>query len=208
MVEILKIEGTGGICNTYIIRDDKFSVIVDPGGDYNLIKQRIGNTQPKAILATHGHYDHIVHVAQLKKEYAIPFYIHTGDAKLVKHANLYVKVFKGDRPIEIPAIDIRIDEEGDLFFESLVIKVLHTPGHTEGSTCFLVGDNLLTGDLLFKNKIGRTDFPGGSLEKLKLSLKKIDSLAPDALILPGHRANSSLEEERNNNSAYIEIINN
>ncbi|MCD6068737.1 MAG: Hydroxyacylglutathione hydrolase [Bacteroidetes bacterium] len=208
MINIVKIEGESWICNSYIIHTDSESVIIDPGGDYEQIKAAIGNTQLKAILATHGHYDHIVHVAEMQKEFKAPFYVHQLDSKLIKHANLYVKAFKGKHPIEIPVPDTLILEEETLDFGFIQLQTIHTPGHTEGSVCFLFDDKLFTGDLLLKNRIGRTDFPGGSQDKIKASIKKINSRIGDAVIYPGHKANSSLSEERTHNASFIEITNN
>ena len=208
MIEIIKIDGESWICNTYIIHNGEEAVIIDPGADYATIKTRLGSLKLKAILATHVHYDHIVHVAEIKRDYHCPFYIHHSGVKLMKHANLYVKVFKGKHPIEIPKADILIESEQELDFGFVKLQTIHTPGHTEGCICFYFDDHLFTGDLLLKNKIGRTDFPGGSPEKIKASIKKVNSMISDAVIYPGHKANSSLAEERINNAAFIEIVNN
>ncbi len=208
MLKINKIQGESWICNCYIISIGNECIVIDPGGEIEPIQSLIGESNVIAIIATHGHYDHIVNVAELKRQYQCPFYIHTKDAKLIKHANLYVKAFKGKAPIEIPVPDVLIEDEGELDLKILKLQVLHTPGHTQGSVCFLIDNHLFTGDLLLKNKVGRHDFPGGSLDELKSSLKKINTLVSEATIYPGHKENSSLSFERNNNKAFIEIINN
>jgi len=93
-----------------------------------------------------------------------------------------------------------------LDFDFVKLKVIHTPGHTEGSVCYLVENNLFTGDLLMRNTIGRTDLPGGNYEKLSRSLKKITDTFEDINILPGHFENTTLGQEKLYNRKLIDII--
>jgi hydroxyacylglutathione hydrolase len=207
MVKIEKIPGEKEICNCYILHNGKEAIVIDPGSDYQIIKKYLKGIRLKAILATHAHYDHIVSVSLLQKEYNAPFYLHSADVKLIKHANLYVKAFGGDKIIEIPKVDYSINEENELNFDFIKIKVMHTPGHTRGSVSFLFENNLFTGDFLLKNKIGRIDFPGGNAEEMKQSVRKINKDLTDVLILPGHDSDSTLDEERKKNKEFIKIIN-
>ncbi|MCX6250460.1 MAG: MBL fold metallo-hydrolase [Bacteroidetes bacterium] len=206
MIFIKKIEGNEWIPNCYIVHDNSDAIIIDPGCDYKFIREQLGGYKLKAIIATHGHYDHIFNVANLQNDYCVPFYLHPGDKKLIKHANFYLKLFHGMGKIEIPAIDFLIGESELLDFEFIKMKVIHTPGHTEGSVCFLFENNLFSGDLLLKNTIGRTDLPGGDFEKLKKSIKKLSDAFDDINILPGHFESTTLGHMRQFNRKLIEII--
>jgi hydroxyacylglutathione hydrolase len=207
MILIKKIPGEGWICNSYIIHNGNDAIIIDPGSEYSVIQEHLSGLNLKAILCTHGHYDHIVNVSKLQKDYGIPFYIHKDDSKLVKHANLYIKLFNSDQIIKIPKIDYLLEDNNNLNLNFVEISVIHTPGHTEGSVCFLILDNLFTGDLLLKNKIGRTDFPGGDLKKVKASIRMLKARFEDVNIFPGHFQNTTLRHELENNKKLIEIIN-
>ena len=207
MINIKKIPGKNWICNSYIIHNESEAIIIDPGSDYSIILDYLKGLRLKGILCTHGHYDHIVNVSRLQKTYNVPFYIHMADTKLVKHANLYIKLFNGKSIIDIPIIDCLLQNNDNIDFGFVNIEVLHTPGHTEGSVCFLLSDRLFTGDLLINNGIGRTDLPGGDLEKMKTSIRKLKSRFQDVKIFPGHFNNTTLSHEINNNKKFIEIIN-
>lgn len=208
MVIVQKIQGHDWMCNCYIIQNGTEALIIDPGGNYELLKNCLVDIQPKAILVTHGHYDHITNVAALKREYNIPFYIHSGDARLIKHANFYIKLMDGKMKemIEIPKVDHFIENDSALDFGFVTVNAMHTPGHTAGSICYSFDDNLFTGDLLLKNDIGRSDLPGGNLEKLRLSVQKINKVFDNPVVFPGHGDNSTLASEREFNTAFIEII--
>lgn len=210
MITVQKIEGKDWICNCYILHNGTDAVIIDPGNTYQTIKTHLGNLQLKAILVTHGHYDHIVNVAALKREYDVPFYIHTADSKVIKHANFYIKLISGNKAtemIEIPEVDRLIENEELLDFDFVKLQVTHIPGHTAGSVSFSFDNNLFTGDLLLKNEIGRFDLPGGNKEQLKQSVKNINLFFKNPVIFPGHGPNTTLDAERANNKQFIEIIN-
>lgn len=210
MIAVQKIEGQDWVCNCYIIHDEKEAVIIDPGSDYQVLKNALNKFRIKAVLATHGHYDHIVNVAALKREYSIPFYIHPADARLIKHANFYIKLISGEnsmKMIEIPKVDQFIEDNAVLDFGFVRLMATAIPGHTAGSVCFSFENYLFTGDLLLKNDIGRSDLPGGNLANLKQSLKKISQIFDNPVIFPGHGENTTLNAERENNKMFIEIIN-
>ena len=207
MIHIQKIPGDKWICNCYIIHDEKDAIIIDPGSDYDEIRNCLFGFRVRAILATHGHFDHITNVANLAKDYNAPFYIHLGDAKLVKHANLYLTIFHGNQFIQIPKIDHLINGDAEIDFTVIKLAVIHTPGHTEGSVCYSFDNNLFTGDLILKSEIGRTDLPGGNQEKLKQSIKKIHNFFLNPSIFPGHKDDSTLNEVRTINKRFMDIIN-
>ena len=207
MIKVHKIPGNKWIPNCYFVCNDSDAIIIDPGCHLNLIKEYLTGYKLKGIIATHGHYDHILNVSKLKKEYNVLFYMHPADKKLVKHANFYLKLFNGEDIIEIPEVDVWINDSETLDFEFVKFNVIHTPGHTEGSVCLSFGNYLFTGDLLMKRTIGRTDLPGGNGEKLGNSLKKIINIFPDVNIYPGHGENSTIVDEKKFNTALIKLMN-
>ena len=184
--------------NCYIVSNSNNDcIIIDPGSNASQIIDNIKSSKLNAlaVLNTHGHYDHIGAVAELKKHFQIPFWIHSEDTKLVKSANLYMKVFHGDTMIQVPEIDKFIDKtESPLLIGELSVQIIATPGHTKGSVCFLIDNYLFTGDTLFKGAIGRVDFPGGSQKQLNASLKILADLPHHLIVCPGHGNSSTIEK--------------
>lgn len=206
MANIVKVSGSQGSSNCYIVENGADAVIIDPGADYRAIVDGLSNLTPKAVLATHGHFDHVLHVAKLKREYGIPFYLHGGDKKLVKQVNLYLHLSKRTDFVEVPTVDVCIDDADTLDLAFVRIAVLHSPGHTAGGVCYAFDDNLFTGDVLMKNSIGRTDLPGGDANAITRSLKRIAGAFGDMNVFPGHFANTTLNEERQFNSHLMSIL--
>lgn len=207
MVAVTKIPGEGWVIpNCYVVHDDREAVVVDPGCGLEKVKEALGGKKLLAVLLTHGHFDHIAGATAVLKEYGAPLYAHQGDAKLIKQANLYVKLFGGKSMIEIPQVSRMVKDGEELDFGFLRMKVIHTPGHTEGSVCYHFGDNLITGDLLMKNTVGRTDLPGGDKEKIRGSLMRLLEAVPEAKVLPGHNEDSTMAEEKKNNPKLSEVL--
>lgn len=197
--------------NCYVISSSNSDcIIIDPGNNANQIIDSIESTKltPHAILNTHGHFDHIGAVADIKKHFSIPFFIHSQEKRVVKSANLYMKLFQGDSIIKIPEIDMFIDNtESPLAFGELLVYTIPTPGHSKGSVSFLINEYLFTGDTIFKGTIGRIDLPGGSQEHLKKSLRKIARLPHHLTICAGHGDFTTIEKELENNLEFIEVCN-
>ncbi|MGE5575302.1 MAG: MBL fold metallo-hydrolase [Ignavibacteria bacterium] len=173
--------------------DTKEAIIIDPGLDYSSEAQPIydyieaAKLKVKFIVNTHGHSDHVKGNAVFQEKYSVPIYIHSLDAHFIESIG---------NP-QFPTIFL--DEGSFLQCGGEVLKVIHTPGHTPGSVC-LVGEKLVfTGDTLFAGGIGRTDFPGGSMSDMELSLKKLTSLPDYLLVYPGHGETSMIDEEKRTN---------
>lgn len=194
--------------NCYLVADSTGkSVIIDPGNEPETIIAEIENKgiQPLAILNTHGHYDHVSAVDPIKKRFAVPFYLHSGDDKLLRQAKFYQKLFDGSGPIEIPQIDEYLDRVRlPLTFGALSFDVVHTPGHTSGSVCFLLQDCLFTGDTLFKGGIGRLDLPGADRTLMARSLATLGRMPAELNVYPGHGATTVLGLEMSENTALRE----
>ncbi|MDO4534202.1 MAG: MBL fold metallo-hydrolase [Clostridium perfringens] len=182
--------------NCYIAMDDttKEAVVMDPGGNADLIIDAIEKmgAKPKFILLTHGHFDHVGAVDELKQKYNIEFFISEEDEKMIeKKESAFGPLDKADGYIE----------DGSIFkIGETEIKCIKTPGHTPGGTCFLIEDNLFSGDTLFRESIGRSDFPGGNFSQLIDGIKtKLMTLSDDITVYPGHNGSSSIGHERLNN---------
>lgn len=191
--------------NTYVVIDEtsKEAVIIDLGGDFETVFDYIKNegAHLKAILHTHGHFDHIMGDDEAKSKMPeLPIYINKNDWELAKNIGSFLQQW--GIGISYPPIiaDFDINENSDFKIGNEKVKVLFTPGHTEGGVCFLIGDNLFSGDTLFMGSIGRTDLQGGDYNKLINSIKnKILPLKDDIKVFPGHGSASTLGEERKNN---------
>jgi len=184
--------------NCYLISNaQREALIVDPGSGPEAISELITElgVRPVAILNTHAHYDHIGAISLLLQKYEIPFFLHGDDAKLLKQANLYKILFETKNSISIPPFGedfAKVPE--DLSVAGFSVRVIHTPGHTAGGVCLLIGSNLFSGDTLMLGGPGRTDLPGGDKVKLKDSLQKLRKLPEDYLVYAGHGKPFMLQE--------------
>ncbi len=187
--------------NCYLCKntDTNEGFIVDPGGNELKISTNISKMEmtPKAILLTHGHYDHIGAVAQLKNRYNIPVYVANAEKELIGNARFNLSMAFG-YPMSISADNYL--EDGDKFeMAGFSIEFIATPGHTKGSGCFYLPQTnvLLSGDTLFCASRGRTDFPGGSESEILRSIReKLLTLPENTLVLPGHEESTSIDAER------------
>jgi hydroxyacylglutathione hydrolase len=184
--------------NCYLVSNvQREALIVDPGSDPEAIAELITElgVQPVAILNTHAHYDHIGAISGLIQKYQIPFFLHGQDEKLLKQANLYKILFETKNSISIPPFDEDFAKgPEDLRVSSFSVRVIHTPGHTEGGVCLLIGSNLFSGDTLMPGGPGRTDLPGGDKIKLNDSLQKLRELPEDCMVYAGHGKPFMLQE--------------
>lgn len=190
--------------NCYLASDPKTNecIIVDAGDDADYIERIIQDHQltPTAVIATHGHFDHIMAATELKLAYNIPFIIHENDEFLVKKMSGNAEYFLGFNPGPPPQIDEYLKKEVKV--GNKLLKVIETPGHTPGSICLYHKETgiLLTGDTVFAGGgVGRTDFSYSDPNLLRESIKKIFKLPGNTIIYPGHEENSTIEIERQNN---------
>ena len=153
----------------------------------------------KYVLLTHGHFDHILGTYGVRQEYGAKVAVHKNDVEMLRDASLNLARVNNAEDVFNPVTPDIVLEDGDtLYLGDTEIKVIHTPGHTKGSVCYLIEDEktVFSGDTLFCRTVGRTDFPGGSTEELKNSLKKLLALEGDYRILPGHNRETNLDSER------------
>ncbi|MBR1445146.1 MAG: MBL fold metallo-hydrolase [Firmicutes bacterium] len=190
--------------NCYIISDEKSgdTVIFDPGCEAEKVMQYIDgeNLNVKAILLTHGHYDHITACKELKEKYNVPVIAHEYEKEVVgsKGYNLSSRFMD---PMTL-SVDRSLKDNDEYEVGDMKIKVIHTPGHTPGGCCYYFVNEkvLISGDTLFQYSIGRTDFPGGDTVAMMESLKKLfTQLDGDVVVYPGHGEKTTIEFERRNN---------
>lgn len=196
------------LCNRYMLLDEASgeAAIIDPawyeGVLENEIKNLDKNVKIKYILLTHGHFDHIMGVYALKEATGALVAIHEADEDcLYDSSKSYSK--DADMPAEqIPVhADILLKDGDELRLGETVIRVMHTPGHTLGSVCYIVEEEktIFSGDTLFCMTVGRTDLYGGSMDMLGRSLRKLIALEGDYRVLAGHSRETNLERERTRN---------
>lgn len=175
--------------NCYLYHDGSRGVIIDPGDDYEYIYQRIADLgfSPLAIIATHGHFDHIMAVNELKLAYNIGFYAPEKDEFLIKRMRSSAKYFTGVDPGPPPKIDKFIASTFSVY--GIKLEVIETPGHTPGSVCLYDRREqvVFSGDLMFEaGGVGRYDFEYSDRELLYKSISKILKMEKDIRIYPGH----------------------
>ncbi|MBP3677186.1 MAG: MBL fold metallo-hydrolase [Agathobacter sp.] len=196
--------------NCYIVINDgtKECFIIDPGASGKQLAERIrqDGLKPVAILLTHGHFDHAGGAADLAKEFDIKIYAHEAEQDTLHNPQKNVSGMAGKS--ETYDADVFLKDEENITLAGFEIKVLHTPGHTEGGCCYYIAEDavLFSGDTLFAQSVGRTDFPGGSMsqivrsinEKL-LALNEPGNLETDIMVYPGHNDPTTIETERMHN---------
>jgi len=184
-------------CYILINQNTNQCLIVDPADEANFLSEQIlrQNLKPLAILATHGHFDHILASCELQMAFKIPFYVHEKDLFLVKNLPKNASFWTKRIIVEKSPEKIKDLKPGNFTdFKDFKLKIIHTPGHTPGGVCFYfpIEEILFTGDTLFTNGVGRTDLSYCSEKDLISSLKKLSRLPGETEIYPGHGENSLL----------------
>lgn len=184
--------------NCYLVSSSGETLIIDPGDDADYIMRRINDLglKPVAILATHGHFDHILAATELKLAFDIPFYLHKKDLPILKRTQSTANFFTG-LSVDPPAKVGKYLQEGKVIKVGKgSLRVIETPGHTPGSVSFYTEGIVFVGDLLFAGGgRGRTDLAGGSIKKINISVKKALKLPKETVVYPGHGEKTTVERE-------------
>lgn len=186
--------------NCYLIYNNKDAIIIDPGGDADKIIDFFKDKSytPKAILLTHAHFDHIGAVDLIRKKYNIEVYLHGKESDWLEDPQKNGSILLTSTSISINAAERKL-REGEMQIESFTFDVLHTPGHSPGSVCFVFkeDDIVIGGDVLFNQGIGRTDLPGGNMEQLLASIRnKLYTLEDNTIVYPGHGPETTIGMEK------------
>ncbi|PQL19019.1 MBL fold hydrolase [Veillonella denticariosi JCM 15641] len=176
--------------NCYVLIQDGKSLIIDPGFHSHHIIDMVGDSQPLAVLLTHGHCDHVSALDDICEHYHIPAYLHPEDQELLqlirRRPSVYKKKMYTDCEDLLP---------GKLNLDPFTITVHHTPGHSAGSVCLEIGEYLFTGDTLFKQNVGNTDNYNGNASQLLASIRYLLSLPKNLIVEPGHKDSTTLRNE-------------
>ncbi len=183
------------------------AVAVDIGAEPQRILQilKSQNLRLHTILLTHGHYDHFGGVAQVQKQTGAQVFIHEADAPMLTDRKLSLADYVLAETFE-PVTEFETFTEGETISAGeFCFQVLHTPGHSKGSVCYLCETMLFTGDTLFRRSIGRTDFPGGSSREIRASLRRLGTLEGEYSVYPGHLELTTLSAERRENHYLTDL---
>lgn len=195
----------GPVCtNCYLLVNHKTGelLVVDPGDQAQLIEKQIEKTgaKPVAILLTHGHFDHAGAAEALADKYQIPIYAHEAERETLEDPGLNLCGMIGEH--KVYHADIFVKDEEVLNLAGFSIRVFFTPGHTIGGCCYYIADEkiLFSGDTLFQESVGRTDFPRGSASDLIRAIReKLMPLPDDVTVYTGHDESTLIGYERMHN---------
>ena len=192
-------------CNCSILGDEQTheAMVIDPGDQIDDILQILAEEKltVKQIVVTHAHIDHVGGAMKLKKATGAPILMNQDDYALLKMLPMQA-AWVGMRPPGAVEIDEPAGEGRVLRIGTVPVTVIHTPGHTEGSICLFLPDEkkLIAGDTLFAGSIGRTDLPGGSMDKIMRSLHtRVLALPDETEVTPGHGPQTTIGDEREMN---------
>ena len=180
-IQITKLELGPFGTNSYVLICPKTneSVVVDAPGEVDLVLAQLNKTSPQYILMTHNHFDHIGGLVELKSALDVPLAAHLADAS--------------DLPLKPDSL---LDDGDEISMGAMKIRVLHTPGHTPGSLCFLVGNYLLAGDTLFPGGPGRTQSPQEFRQIIQSITEKLFGLPDETEVYPGHGEATTIKEAK------------
>jgi hydroxyacylglutathione hydrolase len=192
-------------CNCSVIGDEatREAMVIDPGDNIDEIVAtlRKHNLKVKQIVITHAHIDHVGGAMKLRALTSAPILLNQNDSILLKMLDVQANWLGMESPGEVE-IEGELRHGENLTAGTVSANVIHTPGHTEGSVClyFPAEKILIAGDTLFAGSIGRTDLPGGSMEKIMRSLhQRVMALPDETIVVPGHGPKTSIGDEREGN---------
>ena len=201
-IETLTVGPIDENCSVVYCEKHKSAIIVDPGDSSRRIIAFIEDNGliPKLIVNTHNHADHTGAVAALKEHFGIPFLCHEDDVWMLTDKEQHATAeYMGLKPPPMADTTVADEEIIDLC-DDFSLSVIHTPGHTPGGICLYGEGNLIVGDTLFQNSIGRSDLTGGNHDQLIKSIKeRLLCLPDDTIVHPGHGDKTTIGDEKRHN---------
>lgn len=195
-MEITDLSPGGFACACYLLCEGTDAVLIDCSPTPEAVEAALDKQGARlaAILCTHGHFDHILTADALRDHFKVPLFLHEADAEMpADNEKNAFSVFFGDSAFHARPADRLFKDQNVLRFGALSCTVMHTPGHSRGSSVFLFDNVAFTGDTLFTGGWGRTDLYGGDALTLRHSLQRLSDLTPDIRIYPGHGGPSTLK---------------
>ncbi len=194
--------------NSYIVADEvsKEAVVIDPGDEPDRIMELIDSNgfNVLAVICTHGHFDHVGGIGDIKKATGARVMIHKDDTETYGMAKEQA-VLWGFNVDDLPEPDGFLNDGDEIKAGGMVFRVMHSPGHSPGGICLYGEGVLFSGDTMFQGSIGRTDFPGGSIDKLKESFKRLIELPDDTRVFSGHGPETTIGREKRENFFMSEL---
>lgn len=199
MTEIKRIRVGMLVTNCYVVSRDGIAFVVDVGADAKKVKDYCDNNNltVEGILLTHGHYDHVGGVQELKSLTGAKIYASEMCHKVANSPyNMATEMGKVMTPFDT---DVIVSDGDHITIGDMLVTVIATPGHTAGGVCFVHEDNIFSGDTLFQSSYGRTDLPTASFDDLVKSIHRLFALEGDFKVHPGHGFSTTLDKERKQN---------
>ena len=196
MLDIKTVTGGPLDVNTYVVALDGAAecLLIDPGAEYAVVNGAVCGRKVTAVLLTHAHFDHMLYARPWLKE-GVKLYVHEKDAAALGNPELNLSGIVGAQ-LTLPQADVLL-KDGDKVEEAgICFDVLHTPGHTPGSVCYLHEKSLFCGDTLFYQGYGRVDLAGGSETAMMTSLARLMKLPDDTVCYTGHGMKTKIAWER------------
>ena len=188
--------------NNYLLTDNDEAVLIDCSEVKPEVLSALEGKKLKFILLTHGHFDHVLGVNEMREKTGAKVLINKEDVVSMNESADIMRTF-GVQGVETPKADDFLNDGDTLKFGNTEIKVIATPGHTQGCVCYLIDGKLFSGDTLFKESVGRCDLPGGNFQKLSDSVKnRLFTLDDNTIVYPGHGPETTIGYEKK----YNEII--
>lgn len=181
--------------------DGPEAILIDPGADPEKLLQLIEDSGCRltALLATHGHFDHIEGASEIQKNHNLPLRCHVEDKPVIEFMQ-QAQAGYGLPVTPFPAYQTDLEDGGSISFAGMEISITHVPGHSPGQLMFVIPGYAIVGDCLFAGSIGRTDLPGGDFATLEKSIReKIYTLDDDTVVLCGHGPDTTVGRERTSN---------
>lgn len=198
-LKVIRIPGGPLYANSYLIfsPSKREGILIDATGDE--VFDRLEDIEVREILLTHCHFDHILALGKLTEGLGIGYRVHREELSLLRAFPEKVRVLLGLEMDPLPEPTLFLEEGEVVPFLDWKIKVLHTPGHSPGGLSFHLDNWLFTGDTLFRESVGRTDFPESDEDAFKDSLRRLAGFPDDTVVFPGHGPRTTMGHEKKNN---------
>ncbi len=195
--------------NCYVVADDasRKAMVIDPGDEPDMIMDVVkgNNLEVEYIVCTHGHFDHVGAVSDIKDETGAKVVIHRDELAMYNGAK-DMAAFWGYELDPLPEPDILVKDGDSVKAGDLSFEIMHSPGHSPGGLCLFGNGIVISGDTLFAGSIGRTDFVGGDIGKLKKSFQRLMALPEETRVLSGHGPQTTIGREKRENTFSAEFL--